>query len=348
MTDTVRLGIAGCGQVVERLYLPVLNEMPDWTVEAACDPSKDRRRWISGQVTDAYVTEDLETLLAKNKMDLVLIASPPETHVDLATRCLSGGCPVLLEKPFALSVEGAEHVAQTAKTSGVPCFPGYNRRFLPSYQRLKELVGKIHHDDVTDIEMEFIIDPASWQDEQTFRTEANEGANGLDDVGVHLLDLAQWLWDCRVNDVRASIRDDGDQKDVYDIQLFMESGVRLMCHTGYARTYRERVSCRFGEQREVAEPGYCSRSSWPMQLPTNISRTVVKKVNGLRRRVFGLHSPIQTAVGHMLKNIGEVLCSSDGRDAHDLPRSVDGCHNRRVVRAVRECLKNERKPGVND
>jgi len=80
---------------------------------AGCDPRPERRSWAEQQgVPVTYA--DAETLLQREKPELVLIATPPDSHRDLCLLGLQYGAHVLCEKPFVSRPEEADDVAIAA------------------------------------------------------------------------------------------------------------------------------------------------------------------------------------------------------------------------------------------
>ncbi len=74
------LGIVGCGLAVERGHLPALAGLEGIRLTAVADPVADRRRIAPGAVGYA----NLDEMLAAERLDAVLICSPPGSHVQHA------------------------------------------------------------------------------------------------------------------------------------------------------------------------------------------------------------------------------------------------------------------------
>jgi predicted dehydrogenase len=70
----------------------------------------------------------------------VIVASPAATHARVALQALDAGKPVLVEKPFALSVKDAEAVARRGAERGVPVLAGHLLVYHPAVERLRALV----------------------------------------------------------------------------------------------------------------------------------------------------------------------------------------------------------------
>lgn len=110
-------------------------------------------------------------------IDAVVIATPSDTHEAIAAKCLRH-CDVLIEKPLALTADGAEDLAQLAKAEGRVLMPGHVFRFHPVIQFVAETVQQ-RSDVPTWLQIDFINAPT-------------EAAQGLDPrmEFIHVFDLA--------------------------------------------------------------------------------------------------------------------------------------------------------------
>lgn len=103
-------------------YLPVLTAMPDVVVRAICEES-DAPEWAHGDAAtlgeeyDIPVTSDIESTLARNDVQMVLVCSEPTRHARLAMTALDAGKNVVVDKPFATTLDDATALLQTAEIS---------------------------------------------------------------------------------------------------------------------------------------------------------------------------------------------------------------------------------------
>jgi myo-inositol 2-dehydrogenase/D-chiro-inositol 1-dehydrogenase len=132
-------------------------------------------------------TIDLESAVTARDIDAVLIASSTDTHADWIERCAAAGKPVLCEKPLDLDARRASACVQAAQQAGIALYLGFNRRYDPSFMRLKrEIAGGA----IGALETLHIIsrDPAPPPVEYIKRS------GGLfRDMMIHDLDMARWL-----------------------------------------------------------------------------------------------------------------------------------------------------------
>src|SRR5215204_696360 len=135
--EKVRIGIVGTGYV-GNLHGQIYSQDARAEVSALFDivPEKAARtaRAIGGRVC---VSRDK---LMQN-CDAVLVCAPNKTHPEIAAHAVSAGKHVFCEKPFAIGLENARKLLETAQSSNNIFQVGHNRRFAPVYARLKELVA---------------------------------------------------------------------------------------------------------------------------------------------------------------------------------------------------------------
>jgi predicted dehydrogenase len=83
---------------------------------------------------------ELEDLLDAARPDVVHITTSPESHFDLARRCLEAGCHVYVEKPFALNEADARKLIDLAESRRLKITAGHDDQFSHVSRRMRELV----------------------------------------------------------------------------------------------------------------------------------------------------------------------------------------------------------------
>ncbi len=135
--EKVRIGIVGTGYV-GNLHGQIYSQDNRAEISALYDivPEKAERtaRSIGGKV--CYTRDELMA-----HCDAVLVCAPNKTHPEIATHAVATGKHVFCEKPFAIGIENAKTLLETAQASSKVFQVGHNRRFAPVYARLKELVA---------------------------------------------------------------------------------------------------------------------------------------------------------------------------------------------------------------
>ncbi len=135
----LRVGVVGAG-AWGRNQVRTVAGLAEAELAAVCDTDTKVRERLARQYPAALVTADVAALLGA--VDAVIVASPAATHASLAQQAIEAGKPVLVEKPFALSVRDAEAVARQGAERGVPVLAGHLLVYHPAVERLRDMVQK--------------------------------------------------------------------------------------------------------------------------------------------------------------------------------------------------------------
>ncbi len=138
--DTVRIGLAGLGYWGPNLARN-FDALPDADLAAICDADEERLAQTGARFPDARTTASFDDLLSDETLDAVVIATPVPTHAELATRALTAGKHVFVEKPLALSAADAADVAALAAERGLTLMPGHLLLYHPGVAKLREIVA---------------------------------------------------------------------------------------------------------------------------------------------------------------------------------------------------------------
>jgi len=116
---TTHVALVGLGAAAQNLWLPAVKRTRGVTLVAGADPSPDAQRAFSALAPSCPTHPDLPTLLESHRsVDWVLVATPPRTHVAVATAALEASRHVLCEKPLAGSVAAIDALAAVAERAG--------------------------------------------------------------------------------------------------------------------------------------------------------------------------------------------------------------------------------------
>jgi len=132
-TSPLRVGVAGAGPWARLFHAPMVAAHPDMTLSAVWA----RRRSTADEVAGAYgaVAHDSFTRFLDD-VDAVAFAVPPDVQATLAVEAARSGKALLLEKPVALDVAGAEMLARTVDETGVPTQMVLTWRYVPEVRAL--------------------------------------------------------------------------------------------------------------------------------------------------------------------------------------------------------------------
>jgi len=236
--------VAGCGSIGRR-HLKNLRELGVRQL-GVCDPDAERSAPVVKELGVAAFL-DLGDALRAQKPDAVFVCTPPVQHVALAMQALAAGVHVFIEKPLSHDWQGVEELLQAATQRGRTVQVGYNLRFHPGPQKLKEMVegGRLGRILWAYAEAgQYLPDWRPWQDYRQSYTARRALGGGILLDGSHELDYLTWLLGtpmevmCMAGRVGAL---EVDVEDCADLLLRFPGGAQAQVHLdfvqrGYART----------------------------------------------------------------------------------------------------------------
>jgi predicted dehydrogenase len=183
------VGVIGFGFVSKTFHVPLLQATAGYKITAV---SSSRPADVTGVLPDVDVVSDAKALAKHPDVDLVVIASPNETHAPLAELAMRSGRNVVVDKPFTITVDEARHLAAVAAEKDVLLSVFQNRRwdsdFLTVQDAIRQgLAGRI-------VLFESRIDRFRPDVRERWREIPGPGAGLLYDLGPHLIDQTLLLF----------------------------------------------------------------------------------------------------------------------------------------------------------
>ena len=224
----IEVGIIGFGLATRVFHAPFVSAVPGLHLNSIVErtPGNAQKAYPA-----AKIVRSIEELLADPAIQLAVVATPNETHFDLAKRALEAGKHVVIDKPFASTSAQAAELIETAAGKHLVLAPFHNRRWDGDFLTVRKLLASGVLGRLVTFESHFdryrpIPREGTWK-------EAANPANGmLFDLGPHLVDQAVALFGIPQT-IYASVRtdrDNGQIEDAFDICLGYE-GLRYWCRT---------------------------------------------------------------------------------------------------------------------
>jgi predicted dehydrogenase len=198
----MRFAFAGLGAATRSLHLPALSRIEEGTAVGGCDPSGEHRRRFERE-TGLPTYETLEELLARCRPEIVVVASPPDSHAELCIQALQSGANVLCEKPLATSVAEADRVIAEAERAGLALAVHHGIREQPTFRALRERIGSEGVGEMLFCQVWQLTGLAPWDEPAAWRAAAPDRA--LLEGGIHLVDLLLVLFGSRPEAVYAGL-----------------------------------------------------------------------------------------------------------------------------------------------
>jgi predicted dehydrogenase/threonine dehydrogenase-like Zn-dependent dehydrogenase len=133
----VHLGLVGAGGFARSTLLPALKNLAGVDFRGVATASAPSAHQVATRFGFAYTTTDWRQIVDDPDINAVLVATRHDLHASVAAAALRAGKSVFLEKPMALSADELDQVMAAWRTSGRVLQVGFNRRFAPTYQRLR-------------------------------------------------------------------------------------------------------------------------------------------------------------------------------------------------------------------
>ena len=195
----LKWGFIGCGEVTEKKSGPAFSEVEGSTVVAVMSRSERRAKSYAERHDIPRWYTDAQELIDDPDVNAVYIATPPSSHATFAIMAMRAGKPVYVEKPLAASYEDCARVNRVSEETGVPCFVAYYRRYLPYFQKVKDIVDSGAIGQTLDVQIRFAVPPRAEDyaapDQLPWRVQPDIAGGGyFYDMAPHQLDLLQHLY----------------------------------------------------------------------------------------------------------------------------------------------------------
>ncbi len=188
----VRWGVIGAGGIADRRTLPGMMLADNAELIAVMEINEELAEKLRVKYGAKRAYTDHKALLADPEVDVVYIASPVNCHKEQAIDAARAKKDILLEKPICLDIADGEEVLRVCEEEGVKIATGFLMRFHAYNSKIREIVqsGKIGQ--VVSCRAQFGCwypdIPGAWR-----QVKALAGGGALMDMGVHCIDLLQYI-----------------------------------------------------------------------------------------------------------------------------------------------------------
>ena len=155
----INWGFIGCGEVTEKKSGPAFNEVEGSQVVAVMSRSENKARSYAERHHIRKWYTDAQELIDDPDVNAIYIATPPSSHATFAIMAMRAGKPVYIEKPLAASYNDCIRINRISEQTGVPCFVAYYRRYLPYFQKVKEIIENGTIGKVINVQIRFSVPP---------------------------------------------------------------------------------------------------------------------------------------------------------------------------------------------
>ena len=265
---------------------------------------------------DIFAYDSLEAVLADEKVDMVTVAIPNDSHKEVVIKALNAGKNVICEKPVAMNSEELNEMIAAAEKNGRIFSVHQNRRFDVDFLAMKQIKESGELGEIINIESRIHGSrgiPSYW------RGEKEHGGGMVLDWGVHLIDQLLQIFDEKIERIYCTF-DNITNKEVDDgfkLTIYFEGGKSAFVEVG---TYNFIAMPRFYLR---AEKGSALITDWRENC----------KVTKCKAWHESDVIPVETAAG-----LTKTMAPRDSItvDEYELPRPASDVHDyyRNFVKAI--------------
>lgn len=188
----VRVGVIGTGAISQVVHVPIFAEREDVELVAMADSDPHKAETLARRF-DVPMVMDADELIGFEELDAIVLCTPNWYHEEQAVAALEAGKHVLVERPVALTAEGATRVVEVAERAGRVLAVGMPHRFRPEVVALRNFVASGELGSVYAVRGSWMTRPtpamrSSWRQDPDVA-----GGGALMDLGIAALDLCLWV-----------------------------------------------------------------------------------------------------------------------------------------------------------
>jgi predicted dehydrogenase len=227
-SEALNVALIGFGYAGKTFHAPLICGVPGLQLAAVCSSDANK---VRADYPSVNVSASIEELLAHQTIDVIVIATPNNTHFDLARRALLAGKHVVVDKPFTVTTAQATELKVLSEKTGLVLSVFHNRRWDADFLTLRALIASGKVGRIESLESRF--DRYRPEVRVRWREQKGEGTGLWYDLGPHLLDQALLLFGCPVA-IRAGFemqRNGAQAVDYFHVQLRYEH-MQVILHAG--------------------------------------------------------------------------------------------------------------------
>jgi scyllo-inositol 2-dehydrogenase (NADP+) len=185
----IRTGLVGYGAAGATFHAPLIAAEPRLQLTRI---ASSRREAIARAFSEMAIDASPDALIENPAIDLVVIATPNETHYPLALAALRAGKHVVIDKPFAVTVAEAQTLVAQSEQRGLKLSVFHNRRWDGDFLTVADLLQRGVLGSINYVESHF--DRFRPAIKPGWREQAKPGSGVFVDLGAHLIDQALQLF----------------------------------------------------------------------------------------------------------------------------------------------------------
>ena len=173
----MKIGVIGLGGIFQKAYLPVISQNRKGFDFYFASQNEETKKMLKEDYGFTHFCHNLDELLELG-IEACFIHSATVAHYEVAKKCLEANIHVLMDKPLSEELDETKELLTLAESNQVILMTGFNRRFVPSLDIIKEIPNK----------------RVIYLEKNRAFTE-QEHKFAINDIFLHLVDTAVYLLD---------------------------------------------------------------------------------------------------------------------------------------------------------
>lgn len=191
--DKLRVGVIGAGWVAGE-HIRAFHSNPHTEVAAITGISKEEAEQKAAECEVAVTAyDDYREMLAKEPLDIVSVATPPNLHCEHALAVVQAGKHLMLEKAMATTLEDARTIRNAVAKAGVKSVVSFVLRWNPLFEIIKthlaqDAIGRVFYGEV-----DYFHGIGPWYRQYGWNVKKGMGVSSLMSAGCHAVDALRWF-----------------------------------------------------------------------------------------------------------------------------------------------------------
>jgi myo-inositol 2-dehydrogenase/D-chiro-inositol 1-dehydrogenase len=195
--ELLKIGLIGAGRIGRMHAEHFITRIPSAELVMVADVFEENAKQCAKRYAIPFATQDYHAILDRPDIDAVMICSSTDTHARIIEEAAQAGKHIFCEKPIALDLPPIDRALDAVTRAGIKLQLGFNRRFDPSYRRVRQAVEQGETGRLQQIHI-ISRDPGPPPIEYI------PGSGGLFlDMTIHDFDMARFLTGSEVDEIFA-------------------------------------------------------------------------------------------------------------------------------------------------
>ena len=248
-----KIAVIGLGNISKKHRANLKNIFPNAKIYAMSSSGRPE----PGEITHCDIFKTSLSSLINEGIDMAIVASPATFHAEHSIPLIKSGIPTLIEKPLSATKEDADKILKASKESLTPVSVGYCLRYLPSAQRVKNMIASEGLGEIYNVSIDVGQYLPDWRPvkdyHKTVSASKKLGGGVLLELS-HDLDYAQWIFGSLISKY-SSLRSSAELglavEDIADISAVTQSGAVVNIHLDFLQKHAYRTCNIIGSKGRI-------------------------------------------------------------------------------------------------